>query len=333
MSAPTASLSVVPPAGIATGLMRLTWSPQQTPDEQAFELIKTAIENGSTSLNSGFFYGNPPDVTTNLQLIARFCEQYPELKDKFYLSVKGGINAQMQANADIDFLRDQVVKINSILKHRKMDLFEMARVDRAAGIEQSMKNLLILRDEGHFRDIGLSEVSADSIRKAAAVGPVAAVEVEYSPFALDIEQNGVLAACRELNIPIIAYSPLGAGFLGNTWKSKDDIPEGDWRRNFDRFSDEHFEHNMQLVQKISTIADRKGVTAAQLSIAWVRSQWEGIVPLPGSTNPERVKQAIDAGKIELSSADLDEIREVLNSFEVKGVRYAKNEHVQATLFA
>ncbi|GAA5834871.1 hypothetical protein JCM9279_007131 [Rhodotorula babjevae] len=324
------SPTIVPPAGIATGLMRLTWAPQHTPDPQAFELIQTAVEAGSTSFNTGYFYGNAPNVTANLKLLSRFFDSHPDLVDKVYISVKGGLGEGMTPNAEIGFLRDQIKEVNSILKHRKMDLFEMARVDKATGIEQTMKNLLILRDEGLFRDIGLSEVSAETIRKAAAVGPVAAVEVEYSPFALEIEENGVLATCKELGIPIIAYSPLGAGFLGNKWKSKDDLPEGDMRRNFDKFSDEHFEHNMQLVRKLTSIAEKKGVTPAQLSIAWVRAQ--GVVPLPGSTNPERVKQAIEAGKIELSSEELDEIRKVIDSIEVKGVRYAKNPHMQAMLF-
>ncbi|GAA5998710.1 aldo/keto reductase family protein [Rhodotorula paludigena] len=325
------SLSVVPPAGVATGLMRLTWAPEQTPDEQAFELMKTAIDAGSTSFNSGYFYGNPPDVTTNLQLISRFCEAHPDYKDRFYLSVKGGMTKELKPRADIEFLRAQMQEINSILKHRKMDLFEMARVDREVGIEESMKILLKLRDEGLFRDIGLSEVSADTLRKAVSVGPVAAVEIEYSPFCLDIEKNGVLAAAKEAKVPLVAYSPLGAGFLGNTWTSKEDIPEGDFRRTFDKFSDEHFEHNMQLVRKLTAIAEKKGITPAQLSIAWVRAQDPLVVPLPGSTKPARVEEAIEAGKVQLSSAELDEIRQTLDSFSVKGVRYSKNPHMQDML--
>lgn len=147
--------------------------------------------------------------------------------DKFLLSVKGGITPDFKPNASIEFLREECEKINKILKHRKMDMYEVARVDKETGIEnvgrpaisarlapliilprnlQIMKNLLTLRDEGHFKHISLSECSADTIRKAAATGPVSIVEVEYSPFTTDIERNGVLAACKELNIPIAAYS-------------------------------------------------------------------------------------------------------------------------------
>ncbi|GAA5931689.1 hypothetical protein JCM10213_005829 [Rhodosporidiobolus nylandii] len=310
--------------------MRLTWAAEETPDDQAFELIKTAIDNGSNFLNSGAFYGTK-SPTRNLELISRFCEANPDYKDKFLLSVKGGLRETLAPCGELDFLREKVQEINTVLK-RKMDVFEMARVDKQVGIEQIMKNLIVLRDEGHFKYISLSEVSADSIRKAAAIGPVSAVEVEYSPFCTDIEQNGVLAACKELGIPVLAYSPLGAGFLGNGWKSKEDIPEGDMRRNFDRFSDENFAHNVQLADKLGKIAEKKGVTPAQLSIAWVASQWEKLIPLPGSTKPSRVKESIDAGNITLSDEELKEIREVIDSFEVKGVRYYNNPHVQASLF-
>ncbi|BGO89960.1 hypothetical protein NBRC10512_001944 [Rhodotorula toruloides] len=332
MPVPSVTVGPVPLAKVATGLMRLTWAPKHTPDEQAFELMKMAIDEGSTTFNSGYFYGTPPDITANLKLISRFCEKYPDYKDKFFLSVKGGITPQMKPNADVDFLRKQVTEVNEILKHRKMDLFEIARVDKEAGPEKSMQNLLTLRDEGHFKYIGISEASADTIRRSAAVGPVAAVELEYSPFATEIEKNGVLDACKELGIPIAAYSPLGAGFLGNNWKSKDDIPEGDMRRNFDKFSDEHFEHNMELVRKLTSIAEKKGVTPAQLSIAWVGAQWAGISVLPGSTNPQRAKQCLEAADITFTPDELAEIRKVVDSFEVKGVRYMKNEHVQNSLF-
>lgn len=117
----------------------------QTPDPQAFELIQTAIEAGSTSVNTGYFYGNAPHVTANLQLLSRFFDAHPDLVDKVYISVKGGLGEGMTPNADVGFLREQLKEINSILKHRKMDLFEMARVDKATGIEQVRLHLALGR--------------------------------------------------------------------------------------------------------------------------------------------------------------------------------------------
>lgn len=128
-------------------------------------------------LNSGEFYGYP-EPTLNLQLLNRFFIKYPEYIDKTYLSVKGGLD-NMKPVATEENLRKSVTNINSILGVKKMDLFEMARVDKNVSIEDTMKILLKLRDEGHFKDIGLSEASAETIKRAASVGPVAAVEVEY----------------------------------------------------------------------------------------------------------------------------------------------------------
>lgn len=154
----------------------------QIPDEQAFEAIKLAVDNGCTMLNSGEFYSNEPlkDPTRNLRLLARFYNEYPEYVDKTYLSVKGGLaRGSFAADASEQNLRASVTTINEALGgKKKMDLFEMARVDQNTSIEDAMKTLLKLRDEGHFKDIGISEVSAKTIRAAAKVAPIAAVEVE-----------------------------------------------------------------------------------------------------------------------------------------------------------
>ncbi|GAA6061073.1 hypothetical protein JCM10212_000116, partial [Sporobolomyces blumeae] len=251
----------------------------------------------------------------------------------FFLSVKGGLEPNMSPNGNLDFLRQDVENINRQLGGRKMDLYEMARVDTDVGIEQSMKHLLTLRDEGHFKYIGLSETSAETIKRAVKVGPVAAVEVEYSPFCNDIETNGVLDTCKELGIAIVGYSPLGSGFLSGQIKSNKDFPEGDMRRHFDRFSDENMPHNLQLVDKLQAIADKKQVTSAQLAVAWCLAQWDGIIPLPGSTRPEGVKESVEAANVDLTDSELKEIRECLDSFKTKGVRYVNNPHVQSKLFA
>jgi pyridoxine 4-dehydrogenase len=148
----------------------------QTSDEQAFAAIKASVDGGCTMLNSGEFYGYP-EPTLNLQLLNRFYTKYPEYISKTYLSVKGGL-VNMQPVATEENLRKSVTNINTILGVKKMDLFEMARVDKSVSIEDTMQILLKLRDEGHFKDIGLSEVSAETINRAVKVAPIAAVEVE-----------------------------------------------------------------------------------------------------------------------------------------------------------
>ncbi|KAM0748831.1 aldo/keto reductase [Meredithblackwellia eburnea MCA 4105] len=319
MSLPTRKIASVDVGAIAYGLMNFTWKPK-TPDAQAFEAMKTAIDAGSNFFNAGEFYGQP-ERTLGLQLLARFFEAEPTYADKIFLSVKGAITPEWKADSSDEYLRESVTNINKILKHRKMDLFEPARVDKTRPIEETMKSLQKLVDEGHFKYIGLSECSAETVRRAAKVGSVAAVEVEYSPWALDIEKNGVLAACRELKIPVVAYSPLGRGFLTGTIKSRSDIPEGDGRLMFDRFSEENFPKNLELVSKLEAIAQKKGISPAQLALAWLLAQDPLIVPIPGSTRVEGVKESISAGNITLTSEELKEIRDVVDSANIIGGRY------------
>lgn len=315
------------------GLMNFTWTPRNIPDEQAFEAIKLAVDNGCTMLNSGEFYSNEPlkDPTRNLRLLSRFYDKYPEYVDRTYLSVKGGLaRGSFTADASEENLRESVTTINKTLGgKKKMDLFEMARVDPKTPIKDTMATLLKLRDEGHFQDIGLSEVSAKTIRAAVEFAPIAAVEVEYSPWSLDIEHNGVLAACRELKIPVVAYSPLGRGFLTGQLRSPNDLEEGDHRKALDRFKPGNFEKNLIIVDKLGELATAKGITPVQMILAWELAQWEDIYPIPGSTRPEGVRECLDALNITLSSVEIQEIRDVANSADIVGGRY--NEHAAGSL--
>ncbi|GAA5868979.1 hypothetical protein JCM16303_000326 [Sporobolomyces ruberrimus] len=333
MLIPTRKLADQSVGAVGSGWMRHDWAPTPTSDEQAFESFKTALSLGSTFWNSGAFYSSSDDKTANLKRIARFIEKYPEHRDSFFLSVKGGLEPNFTPNADLDFLRKDVENINKQLGGRKMDLYEMARVDTNLGIEKSMKNLIKLRDEGHFKYIGLSECSAETIKKASAIGPVSAVEVEFSPFCPDIQSNGVLDACKEFGITLICYSPLGGGILSGKIKSNQDFEDGDMRKDWDRFSDENMPHNLKLVEKIKAIAEKKDVTPAQLAVAWALHQSDLIVPLPGSTRPEGVKESVEAANIKLTQEELDQIRKAVDEADIKGVRYVKNEHIQSKLFA
>ncbi|KAK4053415.1 hypothetical protein OIV83_001580 [Microbotryomycetes sp. JL201] len=331
MTLPTRKIGDQKVGVIGYGAMNLTWRPKVTNDEQAFKCIRDSIDAGSTFINTGEFYGVKPNQTGNLQLLQRFFEKHPDYADKCFVSVKGGVNLETLApDSSLDALRRSVENVKRHLGDRKkMDLFECARVDKSVPIEEAMRRLLTLRDEGHFKYIGLSEVSAETIRRAAKVAPIAAVEVEYSLAALDIENNGVLDACKELNIPIIAYSPVARGLLTGAIKTKEDIAEGDMRNHLDKFSEDNLEHNLKLYYKIKEIADAKGVTPTQIAIAWLIHAWDGIIPIPGSTRPEGVAEALGAGQLQLTDADLDQIREVLDKTPVKGLRY--NQHLQATL--
>jgi len=308
---------------IGYGLMNLTWRPTQTPDDVAFAAIKAACIPGVvTFLNSGEFYGTPkPEM--NLDLLNRFYTANPEYAEKTFLSVKGGIGG-FKPNSSEEFLRKSVNNINNHLgPNKKMDLFECARVDKTRPIEDVIKVLKKLIEEGHFQYIGLSEVSAETIRRAHAVHPIAAVEVEYSLITLDIEKNDVLKTCQELGIPVVAYSPIGKGLLSDAITKPEDVPEGDFRRRFDRFQPEAFEENAKIIAILKGIAQAKGISVVQLSLAWLLAQ-EGVMPIPGSTRVAGVKEAVESLNVKFTEAELKTIRNVIDNAKIVGHRYNKS---------
>jgi len=316
---------------VGLGLMGMTWRPTSTSDEQAFEVIKTAVDNGSNFLNAGEFYNRPDDELGNIKLLRRFYEKYPEYISKTVLSVKGCFSEKtFTIDVSSDGIRRSVDRVLEALGGVKsLDLFQPARLDRDVPIEDVMRTLAELVKEKKFKYIGLSEVSAETIRKAQKIHPITAVEVEYSLFSCDPEVNGVLDACKELNIVLVAYSPVARGFLTGEIKTPDDLPDGDFRKSLDRFQPGNFEENLKLVQLVKEQAEKKGVTPAQLSIAWIKTQSHNIVPIPGSTTPSRALENSRSAEITFTQAEYEEIRKMIDSFQVKGGRY--NQHMSAHL--
>lgn len=186
----------------------------------------------------------------------RYFTRYPEDADKVVLSVKGAVNlATYTIDASPEGIKKSVENILSILDgKKKLDIFQSARVDKNVPIEDTIRAVAEYVKAGKIGGIGLSEASATTIRRAHAVHPIAGVEVEFSLWATEILQNGVAATCAELDIPIIAYSPLGRGFLTGKIRSSDDIPDGEFRKTLDRFQPESFEKNLKLVDEINIIS-------------------------------------------------------------------------------
>lgn len=181
-----------------------------------------------------------------------------------------------------------------------------------------------LKAEGKIRYLGLSECSARSLRRAHAVHPIAAIQMEYSPFALEIEsdQTDLLRTARELGVKIVAYSPLGRGFLTGTIKSRDDIEPTDSRARHPRFSETHFPENLKLVDALGAVAARKGVTPSQLVLAWVLAQGDDFIPIPGTKRVKYLEENAKAIEVQLSPDEVREIRaEVEKVGGGKGERY------------
>ncbi|TFK54998.1 aldo/keto reductase [Heliocybe sulcata] len=311
---------------IGHGLMFMTAKEVPSPDEECFEAIKAGVDSlpagAKMFLNSAEFYGHGLS-TANLEMLARFFAKYPEYADKTFLSVKGGLKLHsLEPDASLENLRRSVDTVNAALKGtKKVDLFQMARVDKKIPVEEAIKNMTVLIKEGKFDHIGMSECRAETLRRGHSVHPITAVEIEVSPWAYEEQQKKVIAAVQELNITVAAYSPLGSGFLTGQIKSPDDFPEKDFRRQFGRFQPENFQHNLTLVTELSAFAERKKATPAQLCIAWVAQLAPQMVPIPGSSHKKRTLENLGAVEVDLSEQDMQEIGRIIASHEVKGKRY------------
>jgi aryl-alcohol dehydrogenase-like predicted oxidoreductase len=177
-----------------------------------------------------------------------------------------------------------------------------------------------LVEAGKVRFIGLSEASAETIRRAHATHPITAVQSEYSLWTRDPDDE-VLGTLRELGIGLVAYSPLGRGFLTGQIRSMADLPEDDWRRTNPRFQEEALKENLELADRVRELAAERGVSAAQLALAWVMSKGEDIVPIPGTKSPRRLEENAAAAEIKLSQEDVEELDDAISPDSVRGNRY------------
>lgn len=185
----------------------------------------------------------------------------------------------------------------------------------------TVDTLLTPFSQGKIRHLGLSECSASTLRRAHAIHPIAAYQVEYSPFALEIESSEVLNTCRELGIAIIAYSPIGRGILTGQIQSFSDIPETDFRRMLPKYAEDNFPKIRELVQGLEVIAKRHDSTSAQVALAWLLAQGSDVIPIPGTKSIQRLDENMRSVALCLSEAELKEIRALIDRTEIPGTRY------------
>ncbi|MDU5948513.1 MAG: aldo/keto reductase, partial [Paenibacillus macerans] len=201
-----------------------------------------------------------------------------------------------------------------------IDLYYQHRIDPHTPIEETVGAMAELVQAGKIRYIGLSEATAEQIRRAHAVHPLTAVETEYSLWSREVEDE-VLPVLRELGIGFVPYSPLGRGFLTGQIRSFDDLPEDDYRRYYPRFQGENFNKNLEVVALIEKFAARKGCTASQLALAWLLAQGDQIVPIPGTKRLDRVRENLGALEVTLSAEELAEIERISPKGAAAGARY------------
>ena len=314
------------------GLMGLTWRAEPPSQEQSFKAMKTALAEGANFWNGGEIYGSAE--RNSLHLLKEYFEKYPEDANKVVISIKGGcLPGQMAVDGSAENTGRSIEECIKVLDWKKLDIWESARVDPKTPIEITMREAAKFVQSGKIGGISLSECSANTIRRAAAATKISAVEVEFSLWSTEILTNGVAQACADLDIPIIAYSPLGRGFLTGQIKKPEDIPEGDMRRHLERFFPENFDTNLKLVTELEKIAAKKGCKPGQVGLSWVKAQsgragMPTVIPIPGATTEERIRE--NMVDVDLSEGDLREIDELLKSVTIVGDRY--NNHMKALNF-
>jgi aryl-alcohol dehydrogenase-like predicted oxidoreductase len=201
-----------------------------------------------------------------------------------------------------------------------IDLFYLHRIDRTVPIEESVGALARLIESGKIRYAGLSECSVATLRRACAVHPIAAIQIEYSLWWREPER-ALLPACRELGVGCVAYSPLGRGFLAGNFRTLDDLPQNDARRNQPRFSPENVAHNARIVEVVRALAERKSLTPAQIALAWLLAQGPDVLPIPGTKRRTRLKENVGAVEVPLSAAELADLNAAVDRISVHGERY------------
>ena len=237
---------------------------------------------------------------------------------KFFMGLTPGVNTQQTLNR-----KYLLHAIDGSLERFGLDFLDIVfchRPDPNTPIEETVGAMARLVEEGKVRHLGLSEASAETVRRAAAVHPIAALQSEYSLWTRDVEDE-ILPTCRELGLGFVAYSPLGRGFLTGQFQKPEDLPENDRRRMFPRFQEENFDQNLRLVERVKEIAESKNCTPAQLALAWVLAQGEDIVPIPGTKRRTYLEQNAKALEVSLTAEDLARIGEVARPEAVAGKRY------------
>ena len=285
-------------------------------DSESIATIHRAIELGITFFDTAQIYG----PFQNEELLGR---AIAGRRDGLVIATKFGFRFEENRVTGIDGSPENARRACEGSLQRLgidvIDLFYQHRVDPNVPIEETVGGMAELVREGKVRHIGLSEAAPETLRRAHAVHPIAALQSEYSLWEREVEGD-ILPVCRELGIGFVPYSPLGRGFLTGQIRSRDDLPDNDWRRNDPRYSEENFGANLHLVDIVEAVAERHRASPAQIALAWLLAQGEQVVPIPGSKRRATLEDSAGAVELELSREDLDELE---GAGAVAGPRYGE----------
>jgi aryl-alcohol dehydrogenase-like predicted oxidoreductase len=290
------------------------------PEEECLALLNRAIDLGCTYLDTADIYGEN-EVLLSKILATRRNEIF--IASKFGAFVFNPLDQPkyFHTPGHPEYVRISVERSLKRLGVSRIDLYYMHRMDPNTPIEITIKSLVDLINEGKLKYLGLSECSGETLRRAHAVHPITAVQMEYSPWSIDIEHNGLLQTARELGVGIVAYSPLGRGFLSGRFKTHEDLDVNDYRRIHPRFSGDNFAKNYQIVEEFNKISKQLDIPISQVVLSWILAQGNDFFVIPGTTNITRLEENLGSDSVVLSKDITERIRNLINGIEIKGGRY------------
>ncbi|KIY43339.1 Aldo/keto reductase [Fistulina hepatica ATCC 64428] len=288
-------------------------------DEERLKVLDAAYAEGCVHWDSANIYGDSE------VLIGKWFKRTGK-REEIFLTSKFGVIFPAGSRADPEYVKECCAKSLERLGVDYIDLYYQHRPDPKVPIELSVGAMAELVKEGKVKYLGLSEVSANDLRRAHAVHPIAALQVEYSPFVLDIEDPKValLKTARELGITVVAYSPLGRGLLTGQYKSPDDFEPNDFRRTIPKYSRENFPKILNVVARLEEIGKKHNATAGQVTLAWILAQGEDFVTIPGTKRIKYLKENMGAANVQLSPEEVAEIRAIAETADIPGTRYGSD---------
>lgn len=306
-------------SALGLGCMGMSEFYGATDETEALATLDLALERGVTLLDTADAYG----PHHNEELLGRALRGR---RERVFLATKFGLVRSDDpntrgVNGRPDYVRQAVDGSLRRLGVEQLDLYYQHRVDPEVPIEETVGAMAELVRAGKVLYLGLSEASSETLRRAHRIHPIAALQSEFSLWSRDPQEHGVLATCRELGVALVAYSPLGRGFLTGALKSPDDFAADDYRRLSPRFQGENFQRNLELVERVGALAEAKGVTPGQVALAWVLAQGEDIVPIPGTRRRHYLLENLAALEVQLSASERAELDDLFTPESVAGTRY------------
>src|SRR6201984_3012249 len=306
-------------SALGLGCMGMSFAYGPADEEESLQVLRRYLELGGNFLDTAEVYG----PYKNEELLGRFLREVP--RDSVVIATKFGFRIGSDGIRGTDSSPENVRRACDASLRRlgieTIDLYYQHRVDPNVPIEETVGAMAELVSVGKVRTLGLSEAGPETLRRAATVHPIAALQSEYSLWTRDVATNGVLETCRELGLTFFLYSPLGRGSLMGTIQNLNDLDSSDWRRtNYPRFQGEALQANLKLAAAVKELAGEKGITPAQLALAWVLAQGKDIVPIPGTKRVRYLEENMGALDVHLTAADLKKIAARLAECQIVGER-------------